>query len=124
MQPNAGRSCSSQASAPGVFNATSDGTSAEQSNLKGARFPGARTILLADFNTGVSAYAAPNRGLFEQTGKTGDMGKFQAPSLRNVAVTAPYMHDGSLATLDEVIQHYAAGGRLDHPNKSHILRPL
>jgi len=76
------------------------------------------------FNTGVSAYAAPNRGLFEQTGRTGDIGKFQAPSLRNVAVTAPYMHDGSLATLDEVIQHYAAGGKLDHPNKSHILRRL
>jgi cytochrome c peroxidase len=32
------------------------------------------------------------------------------------------MHDGSLATIEEVIQHYAAGGRLDHPNKSHILR--
>ena len=76
------------------------------------------------FNTGVSAFTAPNRGLFEQTGRTGDIGKFQAPSLRNVAVTAPYMHDGSLATLDEVIQHYAAGGKLDHPNKSPILRPL
>ena len=76
------------------------------------------------FNTGVSAYAAPNRGLFEQTGRTENIGKFQAPSLRNVAVTAPYMHDGSLATLQEVIEHYAAGGKLDHPNKSHILRRL
>jgi len=34
------------------------------------------------------------------------------------------MHDGSLGTLVEVIQHYAAGGKLDHPNKSHILRRL
>src|SRR5580704_9220752 len=40
------------------------------------------------FNTGVSPYAAPNRGLFEQTGRTEDIGKFQAPSLRNVAITA------------------------------------
>jgi cytochrome c peroxidase len=32
------------------------------------------------------------------------------------------MHDGSLATLEEVIDHYAAGGRMDHPNKSRILR--
>jgi cytochrome c peroxidase len=76
------------------------------------------------FNTGVSAYAAPNRGLFEHTGRTEDVGRFRAPSLRNIAVTAPYMHDGSLATLEQVVEHYAAGGKLDHPNKSHILRRL
>jgi cytochrome c peroxidase len=34
------------------------------------------------------------------------------------------MHDGGLATLQEVIDHYAAGGKFDHPNKSHILRSL
>jgi cytochrome c peroxidase len=34
------------------------------------------------------------------------------------------MHDGSLATLEEVIDHYAAGGKIDHPNKSRILRPF
>ena len=39
------------------------------------------------------------------------MGRFKAPSLRNVAITAPYMHDGSIATLDGVLDHYAAGGR-------------
>jgi len=39
------------------------------------------------------------------------MGRFKAPSLRNIAVTAPYMHDGSIATLSEVLDHYAAGGR-------------
>jgi cytochrome c peroxidase len=38
------------------------------------------------------------------------MGKFRTPSLRNVALTAPYMHDGSLPSLDVVIDHYAAGG--------------
>lgn len=43
------------------------------------------------------------------TGKPGDKGKFAVPSLRNVAVTAPYMHDGRFATLDEVIEHYATG---------------
>jgi cytochrome c peroxidase len=40
------------------------------------------------------------------------MGMFRAPSLRNVEVTAPYMHDGSIATLDEVLSFYAAGGRV------------
>jgi cytochrome c peroxidase len=39
------------------------------------------------------------------------MGKFRTQSLRNVAVTAPYFHDGSAATLDEVITHYASAGR-------------
>jgi cytochrome c peroxidase len=36
---------------------------------------------------------------------------FKAPTLRNIALTAPYMHDGSIATLSEVLDHYAAGGR-------------
>lgn len=74
------------------------------------------------FNTGVSAYEAPNRGVYEQTQRPEDIGKFRAPTLRNIAVTAPYMHDGSIATLEEVIDHYAAGGRFDHPNKTYILR--
>lgn len=60
---------------------------------------------------GRGAYPANNTGIAEITGRPEDMGRFRAPSLRNVAVTAPYMHDGSIATLDEVIDHYAAGGR-------------
>lgn len=43
------------------------------------------------------------------TGKAGDHGRFRVPSLRNVALTAPYMHDGRFASLREVIDHYAAG---------------
>ena len=39
------------------------------------------------------------------------MGRFRVPTLRNVGRTAPYMHDGSIATLREVVLHYAAGGR-------------
>jgi cytochrome c peroxidase len=74
------------------------------------------------FNTGVSSYASPNRGLYESTQRAEDIGKFRPPTLRNIAITAPYMHDGSLATLEEVIDHYAAGGKFDHPNKSRILK--
>jgi cytochrome c peroxidase len=59
---------------------------------------------------GAGALPEGNRGLVEHTGKPEDMGKFRTPMLRNVALTAPYMHDGSLATLDAVIDHYAAGG--------------
>ncbi len=59
---------------------------------------------------GRGAYPADNTGLFEHTGEPRDMGRFKPPPLRNVTVTAPYMHDGSLATLDDVLDHYAAGG--------------
>ncbi len=59
---------------------------------------------------GAGALPEGNQGLIEHTGLADDMGKFRTPSLRNVALTAPYMHDGSLATLEAVIDHYAAGG--------------
>ena len=61
---------------------------------------------------GTGAYPYGNRGLFEVSGKLKDMGAFRAPSLRNVARTAPYMHDGSVATLKDVVDIYAAGGRV------------
>ena len=52
-----------------------------------------------------------------------DHGKFKVPSLRNVAYTAPYMHDGSLATLADVIDHYRAGGQ-GHPNTDPTIHAL
>jgi cytochrome c peroxidase len=60
---------------------------------------------------GRGAYPASNRGVMAVTDDPEDMGKFKAPTLRNIAVTAPYMHDGSVPTLDAVLNHYAAGGR-------------
>ncbi len=60
---------------------------------------------------GTGAFPAGNQGLFEFTGKPQDRGKFRAQSLRNVELTAPYMHDGSIATLAQVLDFYAAGGR-------------
>jgi cytochrome c peroxidase len=60
---------------------------------------------------GRGAYPEGNTGLHEFSRRPEDMGRFRVPTLRNVAVTAPYMHDGSVATLDEAIDHYAAGGR-------------
>jgi cytochrome c peroxidase len=47
------------------------------------------------------------RGLV--TGNSNDNGKFKVPTLRNIALTGPYMHDGRLGTLDEVIEHYSSG---------------
>jgi cytochrome c peroxidase len=48
---------------------------------------------------------------FHDTGVAAQPTKFRAPTLRNIAVTAPYMHDGSVATLKDVVAHYARGGR-------------
>lgn len=48
-------------------------------------------------------------GFGKVSGRAGDAGKFSTPSLRNVAATAPYMHDGRFATLEEVVDHYASG---------------
>lgn len=62
---------------------------------------------------GTGAYPMDNTGLWEFTLRDTDMGKFRPPTLRNIALTAPYMHDGSIATLESVIvDHYARGGRL------------
>lgn len=64
---------------------------------------------------GEGAYPANNAGLVEFTREPQDMGKFRVPTLRNVAVTAPYMHDGSIPTLEGVVAHYVAGGRAALP---------
>lgn len=70
---------------------------------------------------GAGEYPAPNTGTHAITGKDADMGRFRAPTLRNIAVTAPYMHDGSIATLDQVIDHYAAGGRARSARTSDLM---
>ena len=62
-------------------------------------------------------------GRYGATGVETDKGAFRTPSLRNVAVTAPYMHDGSLATLENVIDFYDHGGR-PNPYLSPLIRPL
>ena len=59
---------------------------------------------------GHGAYPESDQGLYEVTRDPQDMGRFRAPTLRNIQLTAPYMHDGSLPTLDAVIAFYAAGG--------------
>lgn len=87
-------------------------------NLSGpVRHPGAESTVARFHNTalynedGTGAYPSPNTGLYRHTGHSGDMGKFRAPTLRNIALTAPYMHDGSIPTLEKVVDHYAVGGR-------------
>lgn len=73
-------------------------------------------------NNGLYA-AYKDEGRMRLTGKTEDNALFKVPSLRNAGLTAPYMHDGSMATLKEVIGHYNSGGA-PHPNKSNLIKPL
>jgi cytochrome c peroxidase len=78
----------------------------------------AGTITYPFFNNGLynvggdGGYPTGNQGLYELTGNPADRGRFRPAGLRNVARTAPYMHDGSIATLRDVVRHYARGGRL------------
>jgi cytochrome c peroxidase len=60
---------------------------------------------------GHGSYPTIDQGLIEVTRESKDMGRFRAPTLRNITLTAPYMHDGSIETLEDVIRFYAAGGR-------------
>ena len=80
-------------------------------------YAGKRFLEIEFHNTGLynidgrGGYPSPNTGVYALTNDPRDMGRFKAPTLRNIAMTAPYMHDGSIATLEEVLAHYEAGGR-------------
>lgn len=109
-------------------------------NMSGSQaFVGRESAELGFENNGIynidgkGGYPSDNTGLFEFTGKADDMGKFKVPTLRNIELTAPYMHDGSIATLEDVIEHYKAGGRKishgeykgigsENPHKSSFVR--
>lgn len=114
----------------GGFN-FSDATTSERSTFDETNYHVTGLYNIA----GTGAYPTGNQGLYELTGKDRDRGRFRAPTLRNIAVTAPYMHDGSIATLEGVLDHYARGGRnvedgphagdgALHPNKSLFVRPF
>ncbi len=70
-----------------------------------------------------AAKSLPDPGRQEVTGAEADRGKFRTPTLRNIALTAPYMHDGSLATLEDVVDLYDRGGGAS-PNKAEWIFPL
>lgn len=83
----------------------------DQSNIAGSTSTAFQNTGLYNID-GLGGYPAPNRGIFETTAVPSDMGRFRVASLRNIALTAPYMHDGSIATLEDVVDFYVAGGRL------------
>ena len=74
-------------------------------------------------NIGTSLDHVSDAGRQRITLHPGDRGKFKTPTLRNIALTAPYMHDGGMVTLDETIEHFNSGGLAD-PNKDPLMQPL
>jgi len=72
---------------------------------------------------GHGGYPLTDQGLIEVTHRAADMGKFRVPTLRNVALTAPYMHDGSLPSLEAVLDHYVRGGHKS-PRLDSRIRPV
>jgi cytochrome c peroxidase len=81
--------------------------------------PGISVLPKVSFETA----SANDLGRYEATGRSEDRWLFRVPSLRNVALTAPYMHDGSLADLDAVIAWYNQGG-VSHPGLDPRIKPL
>jgi cytochrome c peroxidase len=73
-------------------------------------------------NTGVS-WGKADLGRYAVTRRDADRGKFKTPTLRGVALTAPYMHDGSIATLRAVVEFYNAGGG-KNPHLDEAIAPL
>ncbi|MDZ4824726.1 MAG: cytochrome c peroxidase [Flavobacteriales bacterium] len=82
-------------------------------------------VFFSDFgfhNIGLYEFYTDN-GRERVTYKLEDIGKFKTPTLRNVELTAPYMHDGSIATLEEVVEFYNSGGH-PHANRDSLMQPL
>lgn len=77
-------------------------------------------------NSAIQSVAAPQAndlGRYEVTQNPGDRWRYKTPSLRNIALTAPYMHDGSLSTLAEVVAFYNLGG-VANENLDPLIKPL
>lgn len=64
-----------------------------------------------------------DEGRYRITGDSSDIAKFKVPTLRNIEMTSPYMHDGSMKSLEQVIDHYSSGGE-NNVNKSELIVPF
>ena len=76
-------------------------------------------------NIGLASFSDPNPDLGRHEQKPVDLtkGAFKTPSLRNVAQTAPYFHDGSAQTLADVVEHYAKGGVVKENISPNMIKP-
>lgn len=77
--------------------------------------------MLYNANNGLDLVTTDDEGVGGITGNAEEKGTFKVPTLRNIALTAPYMHDGRFKTLDEVLEHYSHGIQ-NHPNLNALLK--
>ncbi|MBS1872583.1 MAG: c-type cytochrome [Acidobacteria bacterium] len=100
-----------------------------EANCAACHLIGARSALFTDglfHNLGAGMNAEgeiADPGRYAITRRDADQGAFRTPSLRNIALTAPYMHDGSLKSLKEVVDFYVGGGNAN-PHRDPLLKPL
>lgn len=81
------------------------------------------TVLMHDNSFGNNGLDLdPDPGLYIVSGNMNDYGKFKTPTLRNIELTGPYMHDGRYQTLEEVVQFYSSGVKHDSPNLSPLMK--
>jgi len=109
------------------FHNTGVGWRSERQRLQAVRVqlaPGLHTQLSADEVARIGEPDVPDLGRHEVTRAAADRRAIRTPTLRNVALTAPYMHDGSFDTLEQVVDHYAAGGSPDDPAQDPLIQPL
>ncbi|MGB0403270.1 MAG: cytochrome-c peroxidase [Salibacteraceae bacterium] len=108
-----------------------DSSILSQSELSGMQLFFSKELACSECHTPplFTTYEFINNGLFEfgkdpgrfkVTDHKPDEGKFKVPTLRNIKITAPYMHDGRFKTLEEVIDHYASGGNSSRTQDSRI----
>lgn len=113
---------------------TGDSAAMSEAAIRGMNLFFSETTNCASCHDGhdFSTYDIHNNGLYAEYADLGryrvsldsaDIGKFKVPTLRNIAATAPYMHDGSLPDLASVIRHYNHGGQ-GHANQHELIRPL
>ncbi len=86
-----------------------------QTNCASCHSPIMGRPMLFNANNGLDAVTTADRGVGGISGLSNEQGTFKVPTLRNIALTAPYMHDGRFATLEEVVEHYSTGIQ-SHPN--------
>ncbi|HND89046.1 MAG TPA: cytochrome c peroxidase [Saprospiraceae bacterium] len=92
-----------------------------QQNCAGCHSPIMGRPMLFNASNGLDAATTADRGVGPITSFSGDEGTFKVPTLRNIALSAPYMHDGRFKTLEEVVEHYNSGIKA-HPNLHNLLK--
>jgi len=95
----------------------------KKADVEVALAPGVGTRISQDVLATISAPVEPDLGRFEVTKSETDRFAYRTPTLRNVELTAPYMHDGSLATLRDVVDFYDRGGN-QNPGLDPLMGPL